>query len=98
MSRCSTATNTVRSTANSKPRSATRSAITARQPLSDHKRSNKRGGPMRWQARPTLSPRSSADNTKLTGNFHGSFDLDRNYLENSDSALASSAYLPSPSR
>ena len=49
-SRCSTVRNTARSSANLCPRAPARSAITARQPVSSHNRSNTSPGPMRRTA------------------------------------------------
>src|SRR6478672_5684040 len=67
MIRCSTVANTARSTGNSKPRPRSRSAMTARQPVSSHSRPNRRGAPMRLQARPSGLPASSWDNEGALG-------------------------------
>src|SRR3954453_22641294 len=50
MIRCSTVAKTARSTGNWKLRPERRSSITARQPVSSHRRPNSRGAPMRLQA------------------------------------------------
>jgi hypothetical protein len=63
MRRWRTAAKIARSTGNSKARSASSPSTTALTPVSSQSRPNSRGGPMRRQVSPAVSPFSTADST-----------------------------------